>query len=283
MKPSVIVLTFNSGASLGATLASIRNLTDDIHVVDSGSIDNTVEIATAAGAEVTYHAFENYGRQRNWAIDNLILKYSWQLHLDADERLTPELRDEILSLSEDHRCSGFFIPRLLRFLGRVLKHGGMSPTWHMRLFKSGSGRCENREYDQHFYCEGQTGRLKQAMIDDIRMSLSEWTSRHNRWSDAEVREALQGHSDGKVRGRISGNPVEKRRFLRRGYEKMPLFIRAFGLFIFRYFIMLGFLDGVEGAIFWILQTFWFRFLIDAKLYEHRLSHDQDCAAAKLEI
>lgn len=269
MKPSVIILTFNSSSSLEATLASIKDLTDDIHVIDSGSTDATVDIARSAGAKVMYHPFENYGSQRNWAIDNVPIKYSWQLHLDADERITDKLRDEILRLSEDTNYSGFFIPRFLQFLGRVLRHGGMSPTWHMRLFRSGEGRCEDREYDQHFYCNGATLNLRNPMIDDVRMSLSEWTSRHNRWADAEVREILNGKTEGRVQGKLRGNLVEKKRFLRGGYDRMPHFLRAFLLFIYRYFIRLGFLDGMEGSIFWVLQTFWFRFLVDAKLYEHR--------------
>lgn len=83
----------------------------------------------------------------------------------------------------------------------------MNPTWHMRLFIKGRGRCEAREYDQHFICTGPTQRLKHAMIDDIRMSLSEWTYRHNRWSDAEVREMLlqqKGSVDGRIQGKLSG-------------------------------------------------------------------------------
>jgi glycosyltransferase involved in cell wall biosynthesis len=271
MKPSVLILTFNSAASLQATLASVRNLTDDVHVVDSGSTDSTVQIATETGAKVVYHPFENYGSQRNWAIDNISVKYGWHLHLDADERLSPELRAEIMALPEESPVSGYFIPRLLQFLGRTLKHGGMSPTWHMRLFKSGKGRCETREYDQHFFCEGDTAQLKNVMIDDIRMSLSEWTSRHNRWADAEVREILNGRSEGRVHGKLNGNVVERKRFLRNRYARMPLFIRSFGLFFYRYFVRFGFLDGREGLIFWVLQTFWFRFLIDAKLFEHSKS------------
>lgn len=269
MTPSVILLSFNSSSSLEATLASIKDLSDDIHVVDSGSTDSTVKIAQDAGAKVTYHPFENYGAQRNWAIDNISIKYAWQLHLDADERITDGLRNEIRLLPEDPECSGFFIPRYLQFLGRILRHGGMSPTWHMRLFRSGQGRCESREYDQHFWCTGKTAKLNNPMIDDIRMSLSEWTSRHNRWADAEVREILNGKKDGRVGGKLSGNVVEKKRFLRSGYDRLPHFVRAFGLFLYRYFARLGFLDGIEGSIFWVLQTFWFRFLIDAKLYEHR--------------
>ncbi len=100
MRPSVIILTFNSSDSLPATLASVKAITDDIHIVDSGSSDNTVAIAEAAGASASNHPFENYGAQRNWAIDNLSTRYRWQLHLDADERLTPELQQEILGLSE---------------------------------------------------------------------------------------------------------------------------------------------------------------------------------------
>jgi glycosyltransferase involved in cell wall biosynthesis len=267
MRPSIIILTFNSVESLGATLASISDLSDDIHVVDSGSTDSTVEIAASAEARIVYHPFENYGNQRNWAIDNLVLKHEWQLHLDADERLSSELLAEIKNLPEDGRYAGFFIPRMLRFLGRTLKHGGMSPTWHMRLFRSGQGRCESREYDQHFFCVGETKQLRHAMIDDIRMSLSEWTSRHNRWADAEVREILSNRNDDRVTGRLSGNVVERKRFLRSGYDRLPHFYRAFGLFIYRYVVRLGFLDGTEGLIFWVLQTFWFRFLIDAKLFE----------------
>jgi glycosyltransferase involved in cell wall biosynthesis len=269
VRPSVIILTFNSSDSLPATLASIEGLTDDVHVVDSGSTDGTVAIATDGGASVVPHAFENYGAQRNWAIDNVATRYRWQLHLDADERLTAELREEILALPEESECSGYFLPRMLQFMGRVLRNGGMSPTWHMRLFVKGGGRCEAREYDQHFLCTGETERLRYPMIDDIRMTLTEWTYRHNRWSDAEVREMSQRNSEGRIQGRIGGNPIERKRFLRRFYTGAPAFTRPFALFFYRYVVRLGFLDGMEGFIFYVLQTFWFRFLVDAKLYELR--------------
>lgn len=272
MRPSVIILTFNSSDSLPATLASVRGLTDDIHIVDSGSTDSTVAIAESAGAAVVHHPFENYGAQRNWAIDNLPTRYKWQLHLDADERLTPELQKEIAALPEQSPLSGYFLPRLLQFMGRVLHHGGMNPTWHMRLFVKGHGRCEAREYDQHFLSTGETRRLNGSMIDDIRMSLSEWTYRHNRWSDAEVREMLLqqgGEVEGRIGGRLTGNPIERKRFLRSFYTNAPAFTRPFALFFYRYVLCLGFLDGKEGFIFYVLQTFWFRFLVDAKLYESR--------------
>ncbi len=270
LKPSVIILAFNSVDTLGATLAQAQEISDDIHIVDSFSTDETVALSQLHGAQVVQHAFENYGAQRNWAIEHVESRYPWQLHLDADERLTPELIASIRSLPESPAHSGFFIARLVQFLGRQLRHGGMSPTWHLRLFRRGAGRCEERKYDQHFYLtEGTSGQLLGCMIDDIRMPLSEWTARHNRWSDAEVQEQTAAREGVRIRPRFWGNPVERKRFLRGLYNDAPLFVRPFALFFYRYFLRLGFLDGREGFIFWTLQTFWFRFLIDAKLFEQR--------------
>jgi glycosyltransferase involved in cell wall biosynthesis len=147
LKPSVIILAYNSVDTLGATLAQAQEVSDDLHVVDSFSTDDTVALSRQYGAQVVQHAFENYGAQRNWAIDNLVPRYPWQLHLDADERLTPELITSLRSLPENPAHSGFLIARLVQFLGRQLRHGGMSPTWHLRLFRNGTGRCEERKYD----------------------------------------------------------------------------------------------------------------------------------------
>ena len=273
MKTSVVILTYQSESTIGETLQSVGLLSDDIHVVDSFSTDRTAEIARNHGAKVVTHAFDNYGSQRNWAIASLPLKYNWQLHLDADERVTPELRQEIMSQAEETDINGFYIPRLMHFLERPIRHGGMSPTWHMRLFRSGYGKCEARKYDQHFYVTaGRTKQLMGFMIDDVRMPISEWTVRHNRWSDAEVEEQGLGSRDGRIRGKLSGgNPVEKKRFLRNMYDLCPRFVRPFCLFFYRYVLRCGFLDGTEGFIFYVLQTFWFRFLIDAKLFEQGLA------------
>ena len=272
MKPSIVILTYNSESAIAETLRSVSTLSDDIHVVDSFSSDRTQEIARTFGAQVAEHAFENYGAQRNWAIFSLPMKYGWQLHLDADERLTPELRKTILDLDEDAQASGFYLARMMYFLGRPIRHGGLSPTWHLRLFRSGCGKCETRKYDQHFYLtSGSTAQLIGYMIDDVRMSLSEWTMRHNRWSDAEAEEQSAKSTAGVVTARMRGNPVERKRFLRGLYDKCPLFVRPFVLFFYRYVIRLGFLDGTSGFVFYVLQTFWFRFLVDSKLFERQLT------------
>ncbi|MGA8629614.1 MAG: glycosyltransferase family 2 protein, partial [Terracidiphilus sp.] len=176
MRPTVILLTFNSEASLAATLQSARRVSDEIFVVDSFSSDGTVELARSLGATVVQHPFEHYGAQRNWAIDNLPVSQPWQLHLDADEWMNDRLVAAIQALPNEPENSGYFLPRYLRFLGRVLRHGGMNPTWHLRLFRTGVGRCEDRKYDQHFLLtSGTSGQLPGEMIDDIRMPLTEWT------------------------------------------------------------------------------------------------------------
>ena len=277
MRPSVILLTFNSEDTLGATLSPVREIAGEIFVVDSFSSDRTVALAESCGATVFQHAVENNGAQRNRAIDKLPINAKWQLHLDADEVMDQELVAAIKALPEEPEHSGYFVPRYVKFLGRVMRHGGMSPTWHLRLFRSGEGRCEDRKYDQHFLIldrarPGTTGQLTGTMIDDIAMSLSEWTARHNRWADGEVAEMDAKHEAGRLVADAKGNPAQRKRALREKYNSLPLFVRPFALFGYRYFFKLGFLDGTEGFIFWVLQTFWFRFLIDAKIWEKRNIH-----------
>lgn len=272
-KISVIVLTFNSELTIGNTLACAQQVSDDIHVVDSYSTDNTLRIAESHGARIIQHPFVHYGDQRNWAIDNLPFKYDWQLHLDADEFLSPALIKEIerLKTVPCDQVDGFYVPRLTRFLGRDIRHGGHYPTWHLRLFRSGAGRCESRKYDQHFILNGKARRISAPMIDDNRMSLKEWTDRHNRWSDAEVQEILHPTTDGVIQGKLrGGTPMQIKRALRGLFLRVPLFVRSFGFFTYRYIFRLGFLDGKAGLIYNVLQTFWYRFLIDAKLYEQSL-------------
>jgi len=275
MRPTAILLSFNSADTLGATLTRARQVSDEIFVIDSFSTDGTVALAESFGAKVVPHAFENYGAQRNWAIDNLPITRPWQLHLDADEVMDDQLVAAILALPDEPEHAGYFVPRYVRFLGRVMRHGGMSPTWHLRLFKTGIGRCEDRKYDQHYLLTGPgtTGQLPGVMIDDIAMSISEWTARHNRWADGEVAELFAADSGEASSGRLladaKGNPAQRKRALRAKYNKLPLFVRPFALFAYRYFFKLGFLDGTEGFIFWTLQTFWFRFLIDSKIWEKR--------------
>ncbi|MBL6934956.1 MAG: glycosyltransferase family 2 protein [Alphaproteobacteria bacterium] len=296
MAVSVIILTYNSQATIAATLESARCVSDDIHVVDSFSNDDTATIAREFGAHFVQHEFDHYGAQRNWAMDTLDLKYDWELHLDADERLSDTLVGEInrlfpellkasapqppteLTGVTEGPVTGYFIPRLVHFMDRPIRHGGMYPIYHMRLFRRGYGRCEDRRYDQHFLVSGRTALLDAPMIDDMRLDLDEWMSRHMRWAEAEAQEYLSPGDEGVIAGNLNGTPVERKRALRRYYDRQPLFLRAFGLFLYRYIWRGGFLDGREGLIFFTIQTFWFRFLVDVKIYEKRKTNDEQGTA-----
>src|SRR5262249_17310364 len=227
-----------SEATLPQTLASAHRVSDDIHVVDSFSTDRTVEIARAAGAKLVQHEFQRYDLQRNWAIATLDFKHEWQLHLDADERLSEALAAAINRLSANFPADidGYMIPRLTYFLGHPIRHGGMYPNWHLRLFRRGRGRCESRLYDQHFIVEGKVVLIRHPMIDDVRMPLGEWSRRHLNWSDAQVAMAIEGTGKGEIRSRWGGTPIERKRALRSFYGRMPNLLRPFLLFFYRYVV-----------------------------------------------
>lgn len=274
---SVIILTLNEEANLPVALSSLRGLDPAIFVVDSGSTDRTLEIARAAGCHVVEHPFENYAIQRNWAFDHLPIGTPWTLCLDADERLTPALAGEIKATlsQQDGPCDGYMLRKRTVFMGRWIKHGGQYPAYHLRLFRTGRGRCEARLYDQHFVVDGRVGSLTNDYIDVITSDLGRFIIRHNRWAELEAEEILE-RSTGAARAgptvepALTGTAIERRRFLRtRVYQRFPIFARPFLFWFYGYVLRGGFLDGVEGLVFHTLQRFWFRFLIDAKIWERQ--------------
>ena len=275
---SVIILTFNEEKNIEDCLKSVHGWVDEIFVVDSGSIDRTLEIARKYTDKIYQHPFENYSKQRNWAQDNLPIKNEWVFHIDADERATPELADELKKIfSHPHiDVDGFLVSRRTVFMGRWIKHGRHYPAYHLRIFRKDKGRCENRLYDQHFTVKSRVLKLKSDIIDTITSDLTVWIERHNRWASLEALEMVNrdmdygvGSMDYVIKGNRKGNPVEQKRWLKERYYKLPMFIRPFLYFIYRYFFKLGFLDGKEGLIFHFLQGFWYRFLVDAKIYEYK--------------
>ena len=277
---SVVVLTLDEERNLPACLQSLEGLDAELFVVDSGSSDDTVRIAKEAGGHVCHHEFENYAAQRNWSLENLPIKTPWTLCLDADERLTPELRQEIFDRMNDPAggADGYMMKRRTYFLGRWIRHGGQYPAYHLRLFRSGKGRCEDRLYDQHFLVEGSVAALRNDYVDIITSDLGSWIDRHNRWAALEASETLaQKEREDSEQNKVVvpdlfGTPIQRKRFLRSMvYQKFPLFLRPFLFWIYGYVFRLGFLDGVPGLIFHTLQRFWFRFLVDAKIYELKIN------------
>jgi len=267
---SVIILTYNEEIHLERLLKNIVGWADEIFIVDSYSTDNTIQIAEHYGCKIFQHLFENQAQQFNWALDNLDIKNEWILRLDADEYLTEELKNEISELfnimksdflniddnfrkSDFQNINGFYIKRRVYFMGRFIKHGGYYPTWLLRLFRKGKAKAEQRAMDEHIVLlEGRAEKLRNDFVDDNRKSLSDWIQKHNNYASREALDFLKGDYG-----------TQKKKI----YYRLPFFCRAFLYFIYRYFFRFGFLDGKEGLIFHFLQGFWYRFLIDVKIYE----------------
>ncbi len=272
---SIIILTHNEEKNINDCLLSVIGLDCPIFIVDSGSTDDTLKIAEKYNVQVFHHHFENYGQQRNWALENLPIETDWILNMDADHRMTVELSLDIQRRFSElipKEINGFLISRRTIFLGKWIKYGGHYPVYHAILFRKGFGHCEDKLYDQHFVVEGTCETIKADMIDTLTDSLTSFTERHNRWSSLEAEDQFYKYAaekEGLVKGKLSGNAQQRRRYAKSVYEKFPLFIRPFIYFFIRYFIKLGFLDGKTGLVFHFLQGFWFRFLVDAKIYEMR--------------
>ena len=265
----VIVLTFNSASVIERTLRAALEVSRSVFIVDSGSSDDTVAIATRLGCEVVNRPFKHYADQRNWAIDEFGARSEWQLHLDADEVLDAVAIAEIRRvLAAPGEATGFIFRRRTYFMGQALRFGG-NDNFHLRLFKTGTARCEDRLYDQHFVSDRPGVRLRGVLHDMNVGSLTEWTARHNRWSDMEAAELLrpQGDNAGQILARLSADPRERRRLYKGQYYKAPPVLRVFLLFIYRYVLQGGFLDGRAGFFYAFFQVLWFRMLVDAKLLE----------------
>jgi glycosyltransferase involved in cell wall biosynthesis len=265
----VVVLTFNSVAIVKQVVERARSVSPQVFVVDSGSTDGTVELLRSLGCEVVNRAFRDYGDQRNWAIAQANTKAAWQLHLDADEVLDNEASAAIGRVLKDPASgSAYLLRRRDYFMGRMLRFSGLNP-WHLRLFRSGMARCEDRLYDQHFIANVPAQRLAGFMHDRNAVTLTEWVARHNRWSDLESDELTKaGAGQGAVlRPKVLGDPRERVRWLKGLYYAMPSSARAVLYFVYRYVLRLGFLDGREGFYFAFFQALWFRMLVDAKQYE----------------
>jgi glycosyltransferase involved in cell wall biosynthesis len=269
----VVILSFNSAGIIRETVSAALKVSPHVFVVDSHSSDGTPAILEAMGCTVVQRPFANYSDQRNWAISQVEADYPWQLHLDADEVLDDGAIAEIRALlAGTPPLEAYMLRRRDYFMGKMLRHSGVNP-WHLRLFRSGVGRCESRLYDQHFIASSKPGRLQGFMHDKNSAKLADWISSHNRWSDAEVREKLGPRVAGAnvLQPRLGGDARERTRFIKEIYYRLPIGIRALGYFAYRYFIRLGFLDGTVGFYFAFFQALWFRMLIDAKMYEQRQS------------
>lgn len=272
---TAIVLTYNEEIHIERCLNSLMPFCKEIWLVDSFSTDKTVEIAERLGARTVKHEFENQAQQFNWAIENLEINGAWIWRVDADEYISAELGEKVtkaIAECEDD-VNGIYVNKAIVFQGRKLKHGGWYPAPQIKVIRKGFGRSENKVMDEHLIITGgKTIYVDGDQTDENLNGLTWWTQKHNGYATREaenmlrMRYGMDEDSEG-VKPRLLGNDAERKRWLKLRYARMPLFVRPLIYFFIRYFVKLGFLDGKSGFVWYVLQGFWYRFLVDAKIFE----------------
>ncbi|MCM1291734.1 MAG: glycosyltransferase family 2 protein [Bacteroides sp.] len=268
---TAIILTKNEAIHIYRCIENIKLLCKKVYVVDCFSTDGTQEIARALGAEVVEHEWPgNQAAQFNWALENLRIDTEWVLRLDADEYLSYELKENLIetlpNLPKD--ISAVDMERKLFFLGKQIK-GGNGKTFFTRIFKPDKAKCVSRRMDEHIeVLAGGTIRINGVFFDDNHNNLTWWINKHNDYAIREAAELLEMEfssveSTKSNKRNLSVQAKRKKQF----YTRLPLFTRSFIYFIYRYIVKGGFLEGKEGFIWCFLQGWWYRTLVDAKIYE----------------
>lgn len=275
---TAIILTMNEEDNIGECLKSISGLAGRMLVVDCGSTDRTVEIAESLGADVLTHEFSYYAQQFNWAIDNVGIDTRWILRIDADERLSKQLCDEIRDQIQKHAdddVNGLAMNAEIVFMGRRLRHAVKKRK--VMVFKTNIGRIEDRRRDAHtVISRGSVVALRHSYTHDDFKGLDHYIRRYNWYADREALDYLD-YRNGKSAGIRTDAAIEKTRRKKFGlYYKCPSLFRAWLWFLYNYVLRLGFLDGKQGFVFCFLECYWYRVMVDAKLLEYgrtnRINH-----------
>lgn len=267
---TAIILTKNEEINIAECIDSLVNTVTRIVVVDSYSTDETVKIAKQHGAEIYQHPFENYAKQYMYAVNIADIKTVWTLRIDADERLSKESAEELRRLCDDNmttNITGIVLRFKKNFLGKDLYHGGVYPWKKMNCYKTKYGQIEDRKMDEHIVLsKGDSVEMKTDCYHFDFKSLEYFINKHNWYSSRETVDFFENLEEKKRRNEIN----LKTWFKMNIYYKIPMGVRAHLYYIYRYYILLGFLDGREGHIYTFLQAYWYRYLVDAKIYECKM-------------
>lgn len=280
---TVIILTKNEEKNIEKCIESFRGIAKRFVIVDSFSDDETEKICKELnksmkkeGISVDFYQneFIDHATQVNWGINSTNINTKWVMRMDADEELLPELVEELKEKlpNVDDDINGIILRRRLIFMGKWIRHGGRYPELLLRIWRNGFGQCEQKIMDEHMILtSGKTITFKNDLQDNNQKDLNWWIGKHNWYSNREVldhqltiKEVINKSMNN---SNTSKQASKKRKIKNNGYYKLPLFFRAHLYFIYRYYFKLGFLDGKEGKIFHFLQAYWYRFLVDAKMYE----------------
>ena len=263
---AVIILTYNEEINLHNSIKNIINWANNIYILDSFSTDNTKNIALSYNVNFSERKFDNYSNQRNFAINKLNIKNNWILFLDADEYLTEELKNEIIKELLNPKFDGYYFRRRFYFMNKWIKWGGYYPTYILRLFQKDKGFFQ-REVNEHVILNGHAGYLEHDFCDNNKKSFHEWFLKHLNYAK---KEAVDLYLQNKLSPEISfwGSQADRKSWIRyKIWNKLPILIRPFIYFIYRYFFRLGILDGIRGFIFHFMHGLVYFLLMDIFYYE----------------
>lgn len=267
----VIILTFNEEANISYALDSVKEWANEIYVLDSYSTDKTVQLVKEYGIKVFENEFEDFGKQRNYALENLPINSEWVFFLDADEWLPELLKNEIDELIEGNPIeNGFYLKWRLMWMGSWVRRG-YYPTWVLRLFRYGKAICGDRSVSEHLIIDGETAYLENDFIHEDRKGVADWISKHNDYSSREAKELIRNRDDinyKDINADLFGTQAQRKLWVRyKVWERLPLLVRPFLYFFYRYFLRGGFLDGRAGFTYNFLQGLWFPMLTSIKYLE----------------
>lgn len=263
---TAIILTRNEEKLIGGCIEMLKKIAKRIVVIDSFSDDHTLNILKEKDVEVYQHEFFNYSKQYKYGIEIAKPSTKWIFRIDADEYLTDESAAEIEQLCNENMdtdVTGIEIRFVNIFMGKEIRHGGHYPWKKLSIYKTGCGDIEDRHMDEHIVLSG--GKIIESKKDCVHYGykgLDFFTNKYNWYS---TREAMDYFENKKV---DSTNANFRTKIKMNVYYKLPIGMRSYLYYIYRYYFRLGFLDGQEGKIYAFLQAYWYRFLVDAKIYEH---------------
>lgn len=242
---SVVILTLNEQINIEACIASC-SWCDDVHVLDSGSTDETVRIARSMGATVHVNPFKSFGQQRNWAIDNIKTKHDWCFHLDADERFTPSMVAEMdTAIKRESQHAGFLVANQLIFMHGWIKRSSGYPAYQLRLFHKERLRFADSGHGQKHQTTGSLGRLREPYVHhNFSKGVDEWFERHNRYSTKEAQDILASRAEPLGLLGLFGGVAERRQTLKRIFSRLPC--RSMIRFWWTLVVGRGILDGMPG-------------------------------------
>lgn len=273
---AVVVLTHNEAMHIERALDYVKEIADQVFLIDSGSTDGTVAIARARGAVVLSNPWTNYAQQFQWALDNAPITADWVMRLDADEVIEPDLAAEIAARlpTVSAEVTGVNLKRKHIFMDRWIRHGGRYPLTLLRIWRRGKARIEQRWMDEHMLLtEGEAVTFEGGFSDHNLNDLTFFTDKHNKYATREAIDVLNQKyglfvRDEALDARSASAAASGKRWLKEKlYNRLPFWMAPTAYFFYRYIFQLGFLDGRPGLIYHGLQGWWYRFLVAAKIVE----------------